>query len=152
MGDGVLFCIHNIAPTHAIITIINRAINQPFPPFTSNFKDLHTKAEKAIYTPGAAFLNIMAPCPRGWRYNTPDIMEICKLAVETCYWPLFEVVDGEYKLSYRPKAEQPNENFLKPQGRFKHLFKKGNEHLIPEIQAEVDKRWEELLKLCGEEV
>ena len=49
--------------------------------FVQNFKDLHIKSEKAIYTPGAAFLNIMAPCPRGWRYNTPDIMEICKLGV-----------------------------------------------------------------------
>ncbi len=120
--------------------------------FIGNFKDLHEKAEKALYTPGAAFLNILAPCPRGWRYNAEDMMTITKLAVETCYWPLYEVVDGEYKLSYRPKEKQPIENFLKPQGRFKHLFKKGNEDLIAEIQADVDKRWEELLKLCGEEV
>ncbi len=120
--------------------------------FIGNFKDLHEKAEKAIYTEGSAFLNILAPCPRGWRYNSEDMMEITKLAVETCYWPLYEVVDGEYKLSYRPKVKQPIENFLKPQGRFKHLFKKGNEHLIAEIQEEVDRRWEELLKLCGEEL
>lgn len=120
--------------------------------FIGNFKDLHEKAEKAIYTEGPAFLNILAPCPRGWRYNSEDMMEITKLAVETCYWPLYEVVDGVYKLSYRPKVKQPIENFLKPQGRFKHLFKKGNEHLIAEIQADIDKRWEELLKLCGEEL
>ncbi len=120
--------------------------------FIGNFKDLHEKAEKALYTPGAAFLNILAPCPRGWRYNAEDMMTITKLAVETCYWPLYEVIDGEYKLSYRPKEKQPIENFLKPQGRFKHLFKKGNEDLLAEIQADVDKRWEELLKLCGEEV
>lgn len=120
--------------------------------FIGNFKDLHEKAEKAIYTEGAAFLNILAPCPRGWRYNSEDMMEITKLAVETCYWPLYEVIDGEYKLSYRPKVKQPIENFLKPQGRFKHLFKKGNEHLIAEIQEEIDRRWEELLKLCGEEL
>ena len=44
-----------------------------------NFKDLHTKAEKAIYTEGACFLNVMSPCPRGWRYPTEDIMEICRL-------------------------------------------------------------------------
>ena len=120
--------------------------------FIGNFKDLHEKAEKAIYTEGSAFLNILAPCPRGWRYNSEDMMEITKLAVETCYWPLYEVVNGEYKLSYRPKVKQPIENFLKPQGRFKHLFKKGNEHLIAEIQEEVDRRWEELLILCGEEL
>ena len=51
--------------------------------FIGTMKDLYEKSEKAIYTPGAAFLNIMSPCPRGWRYDTPDIMKICKLAVET---------------------------------------------------------------------
>ena len=117
--------------------------------FIGNFKDLHVKSEKAIYTPGAAFLNIMAPCPRGWRYNTPDIMEICKLGVETCYWPLFEVVDGKWILNYEPKKKLPIEDFLKPQGRFKHLFKKGNEDLIEEFQKEVDRRWEELKFRCS---
>ncbi len=117
--------------------------------FTSNFKDLHQKAEKAIYTEGAAFLNIMSPCPRGWRYNTPDIMDICKMAVETCYWPLFEVDHGVWKLSYEPKKKLPIEDFLKSQGRFKHLFKPGNEELIEKFQAEVDKRWEDLLFKCS---
>lgn len=117
--------------------------------FISNMKDLYVKAERAIYTPGAAFLNIMAPCPRGWRYDAPDIIEICKLGVETCYWPLFEVVEGEWRLNYQPKHKLPLEDFLKKQGRFKHLFKPGNEYLIEAFQAEVDKRWEELLKKCN---
>jgi len=115
----------------------------------SNFKDLHTKAEKAIYTPGAAFLNVMAPCPRGWRYPTEDIMEICKLGVETCYWPLFEVDHGKWILNYEPKKKLPIEDFLRPQGRFKHLFKKGNEDLLEQFQAEVDRRWEELQFRCS---
>ena len=114
----------------------------------SNLKDLYTKSEKAIYTPGAAFLNILAPCPRGWRYDTPDLPEICKLAVETCYWPLFEVVDGKWILNYRPKNKLPLEDFLKKQGRFKHLFKPGNEYLLEAFQQEVDRRWEELQIRC----
>ena len=118
--------------------------------FIGNMKDLYTKAEKAIYTPGAAFLNVLAPCPRGWRYETADLVDICKLAVETCYWPLFEVVDGKWMLSYKPKNKLPLEDFLKKQGRFKHLFQPGNEALIEAFQAEVDKRWEELLFLCQE--
>ena len=114
--------------------------------FVKNFRDLHTKSEKAIYTPGAAFLNVLAPCPRGWRYNTADILEICQLAVDTCFWPLFEVIDGEWIVNYTPKKKLPIEDFLKPQGRFKHLFKPGKEDLIADIQAEVDRRWDELLK------
>lgn len=117
--------------------------------FFENFRDLHEKAERAIYTPGPAFINVMAPCPRGWRYETDDLMEICRLAVETCYWPLFEVIDGQWVLNYMPKNKLPVEEFFKPQGRFKHLLKKGNEHLLAQAQAEVDRRWEELLARCG---
>ncbi|MBQ9321152.1 MAG: pyruvate ferredoxin oxidoreductase [Eubacterium sp.] len=117
--------------------------------FTRDFKDIHRKAERAIYTEGAAFLNVMAPCPRGWRYEMSDIMEICRLAVETCYWPLFEVRNGKWSLSYEPKKKLPVEDFLRPQGRFKHLFKKGNEDLIVQFQEEVDRRWEDLQYLCA---
>lgn len=76
-------------------------------------------------------------------------MEICKLGVETCYWPLFEVVEGKWILNYEPKKKLPIEEFLKPQGRFKHLFKPENEYLIEAFQKEVDRRWEELLFRCS---
>lgn len=117
--------------------------------FVKNFRDLHEKAEKAIYTPGPAFLNIMSPCPRGWRYDTPDIMEICRLGVETCYWPLFEVIEGKWILNYTPKQKLPIEDWLIKQGRFKHLFKPENEYLIEEFQKEVDRRWEDLQFRCS---
>ncbi|MCI8396796.1 MAG: pyruvate ferredoxin oxidoreductase [Clostridia bacterium] len=114
---------------------------------TANFKDLYEKSEKAIYTKGAAFLNVLAPCPRGWGYPTEDLMQINKLAVDTCYWPLYEVENGKYKINYKPAKKLPIEEFLKPQRRFKHLFKPGNEWMIEEFQKELDERWEMLLKL-----
>lgn len=113
----------------------------------NNFKDLYEKSEKAIYTKGACFLNVLAPCPRGWSYPTDMLMEINKLAVETCYWPLYEIIDGRYVVNYKPKNKLPIEEFLKPQKRFKHLFASGNEWMIEEFQKEVDKRWQELLDL-----
>ena len=76
-------------------------------------------------------------------------MEICKLGVETCYWPLFEVVEGKWILNYEPKKKLPVEEFLKKHGRFKHLFKPGNEYLIEAFQKEVDRRWEDLLYKCS---
>ena len=112
-----------------------------------NFKDLYEKAEKAIYTEGPTFLNVLAPCPRGWGYPTDMLMEMSKLAVDTCYWPLYEVVDGKYKITYKPAKKLPIEEFLRPQRRFKHMFKPGNEWMIEEFQKEVDKRWQELLDL-----
>ena len=114
---------------------------------TGNFKDLYEKAEKAIYTKGACFLNVLAPCPRGWGYNTEDLMQINKLAVDTCYWPLYEIIDGRYVINYKPAKKLPIEEFLKPQKRFKHMFKPGNEWMIEEFQKEVNARWQELLDL-----
>jgi pyruvate ferredoxin oxidoreductase beta subunit len=113
----------------------------------NNFKDLYEKSEKAIYTEGAAFLNVLSPCPRGWGYPTEDLMAINKLAVETCYWPLYEVENGKYTVNYKPKERLPIEEFLKPQKRFKHMFKPENEWMIKEFQKEVDTRYQELLKL-----
>ncbi len=116
--------------------------------FTGNFKDLHTKAERAIYTPGAAFLNVMSPCPRGWGYDPSELMTICRLAVDTCYWPLYEVIDGKWMLNYIPKKKLPIEDFLRPQKRFKHLFKPGREELLARFQTEVDRQWEALRRRC----
>ena len=113
----------------------------------ANFKDLYEKAEKAIYTEGPTFLNVLAPCPRGWGYPTDMLMPINKLAADTCYWPLYEVVDGKYKITYKPAKKLPIEEFLRPQKRFKHMFLPGNEWMIEEFQKEVDRRWEELLAL-----
>ena len=113
----------------------------------TNFKDLYEKSEKAIYTEGPTFLNVLAPCPRGWGYATEDLMQINKLAADTCYWPLYEVENGVYKITYKPAKKLPVEEFLKPQKRFKHMFKPGNEWMIEEFQRIVDKRWNELLRL-----
>jgi pyruvate ferredoxin oxidoreductase beta subunit len=133
------------------LTEIIAAHNVPYAAqttFIGNFKDLQQKAHKAIYTKGACFLNIMSPCPRGWRYETEDIAEICKLAVDTCVWPLYEIEEGIWRLTYEPNKKRPVEEFLKKQGRFKHMFEKGNEWMIEETQQYVDKEWDKLLAKC----
>ena len=116
--------------------------------FIGNFKDLHEKAHKSIYTPGPAFLNILAPCPRGWRYPAEEMMNITKMAVETCVWPLYEVIDGKWVLSYEPKQKLPIEDYLRLQGRFAHMFNPGNEGTIQKLQKTVDNTWEKLLSRC----
>ena len=114
-----------------------------------DLRRLHEKAKKAIYTHGPCFLNVLSPCPRGWQYETALLPKVCQLAVDTCLWPMYEVEDGVWHLTYEPKKKLPIEDFLRPQGRFKHLFKPGNEHLIEQFQAEVDRRWEDLLYKCN---
>jgi pyruvate ferredoxin oxidoreductase beta subunit len=116
----------------------------------SQWKDLMEKTRKAVNCSGPAFLNVLSSCNRGWRHETYETLEITQLAVDTCYWPLFEVENGVWRLTYKPKEKLPVEEWLKRQGRFRHLFRPENRHLIDELQAEVDRRWERLLFLCGE--
>ena len=110
-----------------------------------NLSDIYTKAEKAIYTDGPAFISAFAPCPRGWGYPSEDLAEIEKLAVMTCFWPLYEVENGVYKINFKPAKKLPVTEFIKTQKRFRHMFKPGNEWMIEDFQKEVDKRWNELL-------
>ncbi|MBK5225376.1 MAG: pyruvate ferredoxin oxidoreductase [Thermoleophilia bacterium] len=113
-----------------------------------NFKDLMNKAEKAFATPGPAFINVISPCPRGWRTPGDQTIALAKEAVQSCYWPLYEVENGKYKINYKPKGAKktPVADWLKKQGRFAHLFKPGNEAVLADIQDYIDRKWEELLK------
>lgn len=115
-----------------------------------NWQDLFNKAKKAFEVDGPAFINVIQPCEEGWKYDPSLTVTMSRLAVETRFWPLYEVIDGEYKLSYKPSKFVPIEKFLKPQKRFKHVFKKGNEYILKNMQANIEKNWDEILKLCGE--
>jgi len=105
----------------------------------SHWKDLTSKAEKAFAVEGPAFLNVLSPCPRGWRTLPNKSIEIAKAGVQTGFWPLFEVENGVWKQTVKVTNKKPIEEFLKPQGRFKHLFKPENAELLATVQAEVDK-------------
>ena len=109
------------------------------------WNDLIEKARKAFYTDGPAFINVLSPCHRGWRYNMEDTIKIAKLATQTNFWPLYEVENGNWKLNYKPKGRRPIREWMEMQGRFGHLFKPENEHIIKEIQEEIDNNWGKLL-------
>ena len=133
------------------LTSIMASHNIPYAAQASphNWRDLMKKARKGVAN-GPAFINVISTCNRGWRHVAEQGIEITKLAVDTCYWPLFEVEDGEWKLNYKPKEKKPIETWLETQGRFRHLFRPEHRHIIDEHQVEIDRRWEQLLKRCGE--
>jgi len=116
----------------------------------SSWTDFTRKVRKALDTEGPTFINVLSPCPLGWRYPTNKTIEIARLAVECKFWPIYEVENGEYKLNYRPRKEVSVKEWLQLQGRFAHLFTPKNEHIIGEIQEDVDRRWEKLLQKCKE--
>ena len=112
----------------------------------SHWSDLMKKVRKALEIKGPKFMNIIAPCNRGWRSRADDAILLSRLAVETCYWPLYEIENGVTRVNVKPKEKKPLVDFLKHQGRFKHLFAPENEWLLKRAQEDVDKYWERLLK------
>jgi len=114
------------------------------------WNDLIEKARKAFYTKGPAFLNVLSPCPRGWRFASEDTIKMAKLSVQTNFWPLYEVENGKWKISYKPKERKPITEWMKPQGRYKNALRPENKWLVEEIQKDVDDNWDRLLILSGE--
>jgi pyruvate ferredoxin oxidoreductase beta subunit len=109
-------------------------------------RDLMQKVQKAISIDGPCFICVLAPCPRGWRYKPQDTIEMCRLSEATCVWPIYEIENGKLTVNYKPKEKVPVRKWIESQGRFKHLLSPKNEHVIAEIQADVDRKWEGLLK------
>ncbi len=118
-----------------------------------NFRDLMAKVEKALKFDGPSFINVQAPCQRGWRFESAETVELARLGTDTCFYPLYEVEEGgtKWTLNYIPRKKRPVEDYLRPQGRYAHIFRKGNEHIIKEIQRWVDWKWNNLLRLAGHE-
>ena len=83
--------------------------------------DLMAKVAKAVATPGPAYVHVLSVCPTGWRSATDTINRQARLAVETGVFPLYEVENGEYKMSLEPAKLRPVKDYLKSQGRFRHL-------------------------------
>ena len=111
-----------------------------------DWRDVVSKVQKAVSVNGPAFLNVLTPCHRGWRYPMEKTVGIAELATETCFWPLYEVENGKYTINYKPKDKKPVEEWLKQQRRFEHLFTDENRKIIGRLQDYVDERWNELLK------
>jgi pyruvate ferredoxin oxidoreductase beta subunit len=124
-------------------------------------QDVLDKCRKAFSIEGPKFLHAFIPCTRGWRYPTADSVMLARLATQTCIFPLYEVTREAgrpvYKLSgasaaiaRRPQSKKPVEEYLKSQGRFRHLFRpKEDKELLAAIQEGVDHRWQLLLEKCN---
>lgn len=114
-----------------------------------NWKDLMTKVRKAEAANGPTFINVLSPCDRGWRFEPEDTMEVSRLAVETGFWPLYEVENGRWRMTGSRRRTKPIRDYLAAQGRFRHLLNGKHEDVIDHLQAKVDEEWTRLTELCS---
>jgi pyruvate ferredoxin oxidoreductase beta subunit len=101
--------------------------------------DLRRKVKKAIAVQGPSYIQVNAPCITGWTFEAGDTVEIARVAVETGLWPLFEYVNGELAGVKKVRSPKPVEEYLKVQGRYRHIFKKPNgAEVLKQIQSLAD--------------
>ncbi len=110
----------------------------------SFYTDLRKKVEKAKQANGPSYLHILSVCPTGWRIPPNKAIEYGSMAVDCGIFPLYEVENGVWRLSRKPKELKPVADYFKGQGRYRHL----DEGLTAQIQEQVLQRWERLNKLC----
>ncbi len=102
--------------------------------------DLINKVRKAASIKGPTYIHVQAPCAPGWRIDSDQTIDVARLAVQTGAWILFEAENGEIKVTLKPTKRKPVAEYLKTQGRFKHL----KDEEIAEIQKFVDKECKRL--------
>ncbi len=121
-----------IAAAHDIPYVATACPSYPF--------DLMEKVKKGARTPGSAYIHVLAVCPTGWRSASDLSIRLGRLAVETGIFPLYEVTDGNYRITIDPPKLRPVEEYFRLQGRFRHLTK----DMIQTIQERVTREYEKL--------
>jgi pyruvate ferredoxin oxidoreductase beta subunit len=121
-----------IAVSHGIPYVATATPSYPF--------DLFEKVKRAKEMDGPAYLHIFSVCPTGWRTRPEQSIKMGRLAVETGVFPLYEVDHGKYKLSMDFAPLRPIREYIKVQGRFRHL----TDDLIDQIQQRVLANYEQL--------
>ena len=114
----------------------------------THWHDLSVKVERAVAADGPAFLNVLTDCPVGWGHEPRLFKQVLDTAVDSRYWPLYEVVDGDYRLTYTPTEPVPVADWLALQARFAHLLRPENADVVADIQAQVEREWDELVGRC----
>ncbi|RLF55386.1 MAG: pyruvate synthase subunit beta [Thermoplasmata archaeon] len=125
-----------IAAAHDIPYVATASIAYP--------ADFKNKVKKALSVDGPSFIHVFAPCPTGWRFGTEQTVELARLAVETGVFVLYEITEENPLkpiITKKLKHRKPVEEYLKVQGRFRHLFKPvKRQDIIDKIQEEVDRK------------
>ena len=109
----------------------------------NKWKSMAKGFQKALETEGPCFINTVSACTTEWKFDPKDTINVTDLATDSLMFPIYEIINGhELNILYRPKNVIPIEDYLGAQGRYKHLFKPENRHVIEMIQKEVNEKWE----------
>jgi len=116
-----------IMAAHGVPYVATASISYP--------EDFMKKVKKAAEVDGPAYIHLQQPCTTGWGYSPAKTIELGRLAVETGSWVLYEIEEGEFKVTYRPMQRKQVSEYLNAQKRFKHLSDQEKENIQSHVDA-----------------
>jgi pyruvate ferredoxin oxidoreductase beta subunit len=116
-----------IMAAHGVPYVATASISYP--------EDFMKKVKKAAEVDGPAYIHLQQPCTTGWGYSPSKTIDLGRLAVETGSWILYEIEDGEFKVTYRPIQRKLVKEYLNAQKRFKHLSDQEKENIQSHVDA-----------------
>jgi pyruvate/2-oxoacid:ferredoxin oxidoreductase beta subunit len=105
----------------------------------SNIEDYARKLKKAQEkkNEGFVFLHIFCPCPVGWGIESDASIQVCRSAVRTNYYPLWEAERGQFRFTYTEANPRPITEYTKLSRKFNHL----NEQELARLQEDVNNNY-----------
>jgi pyruvate ferredoxin oxidoreductase beta subunit len=123
-----------IAVAHGVSYVATATPSYPF--------DMIAKVKRGLATPGPAYIHVLSVCPTGWRSPTELSVRLGRLAVQTGIFPLYEVINRQYKISFSFPKLRPVKDYMNLQGRFRHL----TDDSIKIIQERVSNEYHQLVE------
>ena len=116
---------------------------------TATLSHLEDYAQKLIKAKekskkGFSYLHVFCPCLVGWKIPMDASIQVCRTAVRTNYFPLWEYEDGQYRFTKKTAKPKPVKELTKLIGKFKHLKQEDQQPL----QTMVDRRYKLVETLC----
>jgi pyruvate ferredoxin oxidoreductase beta subunit/2-oxoisovalerate ferredoxin oxidoreductase beta subunit len=105
--------------------------------------DLVRKFRKARQIRGTKFIHLLSPCPPGWRIDSSLSVKVTRMATQCHVFPVYEIEKGRYTVNVIPEPQRSVREYVQAQGRFRLM----PEEMVEAVQARVDARWEELMRL-----
>lgn len=106
-------------------------------------KKLTKAKEKA--KEGFAYVHVFCPCLVGWKIPMDSSITVCRAAVRTNFFPLWECEYGEYKMTQKVSKPKPISEFTQLMGKYRHM----DEEMLGKLQKIVDKRYKVVASLCA---
>ena len=118
-----------IALAHGIPYVATSSVAYP--------QDITRKVKKALSIKGPKYMQIHVPCPLGWRHEPAQVLPVARMAIDTGLYPMIEFENGQLIGVRKITQPKPVEEYLKLQGRFKHIL--NNPQALKLVQEVADK-------------